>query len=170
MIEIILLSVIPIYLNGCATNFKGSATAIMNTCNKTEIIEDKGTYCGDTDENIKEGTGTYQWKDGKSYTGEWKNDKMHGYGKAKLKNFTYEGNYKNGKFDGMGTLKALDGRVFYKGEYVQNAANGEGELFFPSGERYKGTFKNNKRNGKGTLYSADGSIIYEGDWIMGSPK
>lgn len=48
-----------------------------------------------------EGTGTYQWTDGRKYTGDWKDNMMHGFGV-----FTFE-----------------DERV-YRGEYINDKKEG----------------------------------------------
>lgn len=43
------------------------------------------------------GEGEYTWPDGKKYTGGWRNGKMHGDGKMKVKNKTIKGTWENGK-------------------------------------------------------------------------
>jgi hypothetical protein len=43
------------------------------------------------------GQGEYTWPDGKVYTGEWRNGKMHGEGKMKVKGKTVKGTWENGK-------------------------------------------------------------------------
>ena len=44
---------------------------------------------------MRQGRGTYTWFTGDTYTGEWKNDKMHGFGKIT----TASGKIIEGKFE-----------------------------------------------------------------------
>lgn len=55
---------------------------------------------------LKDGFGTYQWKDGSKYSGNWIADKMSGLGHY-FKGDTYEfvGEFKNNKFDGFAFIK-----------------------------------------------------------------
>lgn len=53
-------------------------------------------YEGQVVENNKEGTGTYTWKNGAVYIGEWKNDMMNGEGIYYFSSAVYphlEGNF-----------------------------------------------------------------------------
>ena len=54
---------------------------------------------------VREGKGIYQYKDGQTYLGDWKEGKMDGYGKLYYKNkkLRYEGAFKKGLFNGSGT-------------------------------------------------------------------
>ena len=52
-----------------------------------DIIPEKGDYYGDTDfRGAKHGHGMFLFAQGDIYEGEWKNDKMHGFGEYRFKN------------------------------------------------------------------------------------
>lgn len=49
--------------------------------------------------------GTYQWPDGRTYVGQWLNNKMHGEGVFTWPDGrTYRGGYKNDKKNGYGVF------------------------------------------------------------------
>ena len=49
-----------------------------------------------------EGLGVYKWSDGKSYIGEYHNDRKHGYGIYKWGAKLYMGQWKRGQQSGLG--------------------------------------------------------------------
>ena len=92
---------------------------------------------------MDEGNGKYIWKNGEYYIGQEKNGLRHGKG------IEY---YSNGK-------------IRYKGNFVNDEKNGIGHYISESGEYYIGQFKNNFKHGKGTLYLPNGKIKQEGKWL-----
>jgi hypothetical protein len=75
--------------------------------------------------DCKNGLGTYNWSDGDTYKGEWKDGKFHGKG---------EYFYSNGsKFTGI---------------YKQGKKNGEGVFIKANGDKYEGTWELGKRTVK----------------------
>lgn len=74
------------------------------------------------------GKGTYRWKDGKVYSGEFMNDKMEG----------------NGVFIWPDKKK-------YVGQYSKDRKNGLGIFLWPDGKRYEGEWKNGKQHGHGMM-------------------
>lgn len=87
--------------------------------------------------------GVYQWSDGRKYEGEWKNNKMEGYGI-----FTWP-----------------DGRR-YEGEYIDDKKEGKGVFYWPDGRKYDGDWKNGKQHGIGVYTSATGKTK-KGEWSEG---
>lgn len=71
----------------------------------------------------------------------------------------YTGDCKNGKASGLG--KAV-GKYSYEGEFKAGLPEGKGELTDDLGVLYKGNFKKGKRDGEGTLYFKDS--IQNGFW------
>ena len=65
-----------------------------------------------------EGHGVYFFADkGREYVGDFKNNKMHGYGEETWSDGRkYKGQYRNSKKDGEGTFIWTDGNM-YKGEW-----------------------------------------------------
>ena len=62
---------------------------------------------------MQNGLGVFEWKDGRVYTGQWKDSEMHGFGRYILKeNKTYEGEFYADKKHGYGIYTWPDGRVY----------------------------------------------------------
>jgi len=116
---------------------------------------------------VRHGRGVYQHKDGQAYIGEWKDGKMHGFGKLYFKNkkLRYEGEFKNGLFHGTGTeysefqleereaeideeyVKIFKGNwIKYEGYYVSDRREGVGKIYFKNGF-WRGNFKSGQPNG-----------------------
>ena len=79
-----------------------------------------GYYEGDVSYwNEPNGEGTYHWRNGDKFVGEWKNDLRHGKGVYTWKNGDrFEGRWENSVRTGRGVwYYASDGAVVY-GEYV----------------------------------------------------
>lgn len=55
-------------------------------------------------EGVRHGKGVYQYVDGQTYMGDWKDGRMHGYGKLYYqdKKLRYEGEFYQGLFHGHG--------------------------------------------------------------------
>ena len=64
------------------------------------------------------GPGKYTGKDSDCYDGEWKRDKMDGFGRYaySISGDVYEGQWREGKFHGKGRYTSADGSV-HEGEY-----------------------------------------------------
>tara|TARA_X000000368_G_C22605966_1_gene525822 strand:- start:153 stop:551 length:399 start_codon:yes stop_codon:yes gene_type:complete len=67
--------------------------------------------------------GTYAWRDGRKYVGEYKDNKRHGQGTYTYANGDkYVGNYQDGKKHGQGTFTFSDGErktgFYMNGEYI----------------------------------------------------
>jgi hypothetical protein len=66
------------------------------------------------------GTGTFEFKDGDVYEGEWSNGQLNGKGKlTSHAGGYYEGHFTVGKYNGQGTLVTADGETI-SGEFKDN--------------------------------------------------
>jgi serine/threonine protein kinase len=87
--------------------------------------------------------GTRMLTDGSNYSGAWKANYPHGWGRwsgaGEFKGHSYAGNFKNG------------------------IRSGEGIYSWANGDRYDGRWENGKTNGYGTLTLATG-VVYSGIW------
>lgn len=164
--------------------------------NKDDYKEYKFFYCGNlTIDFKKEGKGkiiyTYD-----NYYGEWKNNKMHGFGSMKVKDANRNGFWK-GKFDknslpfgifdtknkccryvgefdtfgkviyqGIGTM-FMNNKIEYEGQFNHNNYEGLGLFYFTNHEKYEGDFVKDKFQGKGVHYFDDGLVRYRGDYVNG---
>ena len=88
--------------------------------------------------DLPEGNGTYQYKNGDLYVGDWKKGKRHGKG-------FYAHSVGEWETD------------LYVGDFVEDMKNGEGIYTFTDGVRYIGEFKDDKKEGKGRYIYLDGS-------------
>ena len=53
-----------------------------------------------------------RWKSGATYTGDWLNNKIHGYGIMNYADgYTYEGEWENHKRNGKGKLIDKNGKI-----------------------------------------------------------
>ena len=83
--------------------------------------------------SLRYGNGTKIWKDGRKYSGEFKNDKPNGKGTFNYTDgSTYIGEWRDGKRHGQGTLTYADGRV-YIGQFVDGLEHGDGTCFKKDG-------------------------------------
>lgn len=109
-----------------------------------------------------------KWVTNQQYIGDWKENKMHGYGVKIYDNKDkYEGYWVNGLRDGKGTYWICIGknkfRKLYTGDWKNNQKEGHGIYFYKDGSCYEGEWKNSKKNGKGVMMYAN-KDIYEGEW------
>ena len=111
----------------------------------------------------KEGYGTYNYGNGNSYEGTWKDDKRSGFGINRwASGDSYEGMYKDNKRSGFGIYHKAEG-YSYEGMWEDGKKSGFGINRFADGELYEGKWKDDKRSGFGINRWADGTS-YEGMW------
>eukprot|EP00826_Nyctotherus_ovalis_P043782 TRINITY_DN4657_c0_g6_i2.p2 TRINITY_DN4657_c0_g6~~TRINITY_DN4657_c0_g6_i2.p2 ORF type:complete len:142 (+),score=38.10 TRINITY_DN4657_c0_g6_i2:856-1281(+) len=83
--------------------------------------------------------------DGRKYTGEWKDNCMHGKGVYTWKDGRkYEGEYEMDKKHGHGKYQWADGRV-YDGPWVDGKQHGQGKYMLNDGTEKIGVWVNGKR-------------------------
>ncbi len=112
----------------------------------------------------KEGHGSFIYKNGDKYVGDFKDDKREGKGILYYKNGNiYDGEFKNNCIDGNGTFYYKNQNK-YVGEVKKNLKFGKRIFYFKNGEKYDGQFSDNEFNGKGTLYYQNNQKKYEGDF------
>ncbi|PPR78806.1 MAG: Secreted effector protein PipB2 [Alphaproteobacteria bacterium MarineAlpha3_Bin5] len=114
--------------------------------------------------------GTYAYKNGNKYEGDWKNDQYNGIGTLtdSIGN-RYFGQFKNGKFHGYGTAHFANGNT-YVGEFKSDKFNGQGTYTFADGRKDIGEWKDDKMHGKIIRYFANGTVGQEGIFENGLLK
>ena len=119
---------------------------------------------------IPNGYGEYDFSDGTSYKGEWKDGKYHGKGifSDSAGDDKYKGKWKNGKMHGQGVRIYYDGvqERKLKGEFKDNSLHGLGSEKTKNWKR-SGNWKNGKLHGQGTFKNLMGDK-YEGRWKDGN--
>lgn len=122
-----------------------------------------GKYVGQFKNFRLTGKGTFYFTNGNVYKGIWKNNYRQGKGVLKLATGDiYKGEFKANKFWGKGAYIFATGEK-YIGDWYNDKATGDGVYVFTNGEKYKGKFKEGKFNGFGTYNYKNGSK-YEGSW------
>ena len=109
-----------------------------------------------------------KWSTSQQYSGDWKENKKHGYGiKIYDNKDKYEGYWENDLRNGKGTYWLCIGknkyRKLYTGDWKNNQKEGHGIYFYKDGSCYDGEWKNSKRDGKGLMIYAN-EDIYQGNW------
>eukprot|EP01083_Nonionella_stella_P092048 257518_1 len=113
-----------------------------------------------------------KWQTGSTYTGDWLNNQMHGYGTKIWPNGNkYEGEWSMGLRHGHGTfwvkVKDENGeklRKIYTGNWTYDLKEGMGAYFYKTGGRYEGEWKKGLRHGEGKMFYVS-EDSYSGDWI-----
>lgn len=106
----------PITTNSTASSSNSSKNTVptVSTTTKTSTVDkaknvDKQYTGSRNSKGQRHGEGTYIWKNGDKYVGNWENDKMSGYGE-----YTYaNGKFKNGIWDNgiyLGTVQEVSSR------------------------------------------------------------
>lgn len=143
-------------------DYKVLAKAYYEKINPTQVDKTKkyedGTYVWElTSDEKREGKGTFTWKNGYIYTGEFKNDKMEWTGTYKIKNrSTYIGEFKNDQFEGKGTYTRESGNT-YTGEFKNNKFEGKGIYTRNNGDTYEWIWKDDKKEWEGIFTKKDGT-------------
>jgi len=128
------------------------------------------SYKGEWVDDKRNGFGAEVNPDGGKYEGEWKDNKRHGKGTIFKKSGkklirTYVGDWERGYMCGHGSMYYPNGEI-YRGEWSKNKRSGKGKLEMNNGDHYDGDWLNDKQNGFGTLYHNNGNA-YEGLWMDG---
>lgn len=109
------------------------------------------------------GQGTYVWKSGDRYVGEWVDGVFSGQGEYTWANGdTYSGSFDSGLPNGTGTITFANDCT-YSGTFLNGSYEGEGTFRFPYVGEYSGSFSGSKRNGSGSFAWNTGEV-YEGNW------
>ncbi|CAI2363812.1 unnamed protein product [Moneuplotes crassus] len=126
-------------------------------------------YIGQWKNGKPEGQGIMYYDDGDMYEGEWVNGKFHGTGLYKWKDgATYQGECANNSMNGQGVYKEPDG-YSYEGEWEDDKRHGQGVACYSSGAKYVGQFQNDLKHGEGVLTFKDGRI-HQGHWENDKPN
>ena len=173
MIDIAILSVISIYLNGCSfrrnVNFEYDNGDTYEGQVKRGKKDGEGKLTYNKDESQYNGFGTaFDLNGNKFYEGNWKDGLPNGEGTYFNENGKeiYTGNFLNGNQNGFGTTYDDNEKKIYEGNWLNNQRNGFGTLFVDGEKLYEGYWLNDKKNGKGASFLY-GKKVSEGNWLNG---
>eukprot|EP00484_Ammonia_sp_Unknown_P008528 CAMPEP_0197073144 /NCGR_PEP_ID=MMETSP1384-20130603/210453_1 /TAXON_ID=29189 /ORGANISM="Ammonia sp." /LENGTH=708 /DNA_ID=CAMNT_0042511975 /DNA_START=45 /DNA_END=2172 /DNA_ORIENTATION=- len=144
-----------------------------------------------------DGSAQYCWNDGTSYTGDFQQGEMTGFGVYQFINATYNGHVYKGVRHGYGTLVLSETGAKYVGEWSHGKRHGKGVLYYKqtedangpcydgewvdgkregyglckyeNGDEYHGEWKNDTKNGKGVMRWRSLNEIYFGEWRNDKP-
>lgn len=126
-----------------------------------------GTYLDDT----RHGSGTLT-SDQEShsspeyvYDGEWAFDKREGHGQLITKHIKYSGDFRNDKYHGYGVYCDQEGTV-YCGDWESGIRHGTAQVTFKNGDIFTGDFIKDKENGNGQVNYVNGAF-YSGLYLDG---
>ena len=141
-----------------------------------DVFHGKGTffyregevYAGEWREGLRHGDATYEWPSGSKFKGQFVDDEMvHGFYKTASGN-EYLGDFMNGLRHGKGKAKFKKNGGSYDGEYQNDTMHGKGTYHFGCGSVFEGSYSNNVRHGYGTLKNANGEIVLKGTFENGT--
>jgi len=125
-----------------------------------------GDFEGDVFCGMRHGQGKVLFR-GETYEGEWRWDKRHGRGSAKLADGTQiDGDWLNNKPEGFVRLHNAEGKLVYDGEMKDGKRHGLGRGVFESGDIYDGNWKAGRLHERGTYYFTNGTKL-QGSWNEG---
>ncbi len=103
--------------------------------------------------------GTSLLTNGSSYSGDWKNNEMHGKGVYNHTNGDiYVGEFKFGKANGQGTVTFSDGAM-YVGGFKDGKKDGQGVFTYSDGSKYVGRFNKGEAVHGTKTYSISALIL-----------
>ncbi len=112
-----------------------------------------------------DGIGSFSWKDGRVYSGLWKNSRQDIGGVIIKPDGSINGNSE--KYVTRKDTLIFDGdpnRIMFYGKYKEETVrNGRGVMYYRDKSVFSGTIKHGSRNGVGFYQYPDGSI-YIGEW------
>jgi len=115
------------------------------------------------------GKGTYIYRNGRKYEGEWVGGYKEGYGTFSWPNGDrYEGYFHKDQCHGFGIQTYADERV-YKGFWDRNKKHGWGVMYWSNGEKTQGYWSQNALNGTAIFTEMEGEgKRYQEVWKNGT--
>lgn len=129
-------------------------------------------YVGETAGGRREGRGSYFFRNGDVYVGEFRANVFHGVGVLRKAPFSingyscvgreYQGEFRDGLRAGRGTQRSGFGDT-YEGGFADDTYHGRGTMVFANGDRYEGDWDRGQRTGHGRVTFKSGAF-YDGGW------
>lgn len=146
-----------------------SAQCVQGNCQNgygTFVFKSGAKYMGDFKNGIIEGQGILYFSSGDKYIGQWKQHYREGQGKLIFANGdTFKGTLVKSEFR-KGVMTYANGDR-YEGDWHKNEPEGSGVYHFKNGDLYEGTFVDGLMHGEGSMAYADGRT-HKGSWQRGN--
>ena len=120
----------------------------------TYLWKDGSRYEGEFNHNMFDGYGIYFYSKNKIYLGEWKNNKKHGYGEFIFYDKLFVGNYIMDQKDGFGISYWKNENKIYIGFWKNNKKVGFGKMFHENKKRF-GLWGDENDNKKVQWFNSD---------------
>lgn len=126
--------------------FEGKLTKVFDS-----KFSNGDEYSGDVQDNLPHGKGSYDYKSGNSYKGEFVFGKKHDsaasltFGTEGLKGCTYNGAFVNDKMSDKGTISSSDLKI--EGTFVDNYLNGKAKVMRKYIGTLEGEYEDNMKHG-----------------------
>ncbi|CAM9976201.1 unnamed protein product, partial [Phaeothamnion confervicola] len=125
------------------------------------------TYTGQWKNGRMHGFGTYRYTDGTVYVGHMRDGWPDGPGKATYADGSeYDGEWKAGRHHGQGTFRYASGSI-YAGGWADGRRHGRGRLTYQSGTTCVGDFVGGAMHGRARYASKNLGVAYDGSWERG---
>ena len=108
--------------------------------------------------NVKTKHDNIDYGNGESYVGELSNGKRDGKGTFVCEKFTFTGEWKDDKMHGKGEIVYKNGEK-YVGEWRDNQKYGQGTYYFKNNDIFEANYLNDKNELSGKMIFSDG--IYQ---------
>ena len=145
-----------------------SAQCLQGNCQNghgTFVFKSGAKYMGDFKNGIIDGQGILYFSNGDKYIGQWKKQYRAGKGKLIFANGnTFQGTFEKNEFK-KGVMTYANGD-HYEGQWHGNQPEGSGIYSFKNGDLYTGTFVDGQMHGEGSMEYADGRV-HKGSWQNG---
>ncbi|MDP4822256.1 MAG: hypothetical protein NWR67_14700, partial [Saprospiraceae bacterium] len=134
------------------------------------------TYVGEFRLGVRNGHGSLFYRDGSKYQGDWKNDQPNGFGVEYMPDGSSRaGEWQKGRY--VGALASAEGLAEKGGTVLRDqkgcvsgdCMNGKGIYIHQSGAIYVGDFADGEVHGNGVCFYEDGSK-YQGEWRHRFPE
>jgi hypothetical protein len=122
-----------------AFEYRGDFNDSFYNGNGTVLFRNGDRYDGHICNGKRDGAGEFVWASGAQYNGQWSNDRFHGLGILKCKQYMFEGFWKEGHRTGQGKI-VFDRGDMYDGNWEQDSYCGDGVYSFSDGRTLRGVW------------------------------
>lgn len=120
------------------------------------------TYTGAFQNGVRHGRGTHTFANGMTFVGDWVDDDRVRGREVYASGDTYDGEYLSDKRHGQGTYTWASGKV-YVGAWMAGKRHGRGTVTYTDGDTYSGLWREGQRHGQATYTFANG-MTFIGEW------
>uniref|UniRef100_A0A673N810 Radial spoke head 1 homolog n=1 Tax=Sinocyclocheilus rhinocerous TaxID=307959 RepID=A0A673N810_9TELE len=145
--------------------WRHTINTVLSVYQGTYKFKNGARYIGEWYMNLKHGQGTFYYPDGSKYEGSLVDDQRQGHGVYTYPNGdTYDGEWLHHQRHGQGTYRQHNTGSQYMGTWIMGKMESAGELIHQN-HRYRGNFVNNNPSGPGK-YVFDIGCEQHGEYLQ----